>query len=214
MGKRLLLLLLPLVACDSRAPQNTTEIMSEAMSGNAAVAAEAGEPAAENASTAAANRPTSVTVGPMQVPYDAALLAPERVTLPLPPDWKAKAQGVKLIARERAELIGKAECIYGGSGEASRCNADQEAGLAFASLPAPFAEISGRIPADGRKSISLAGVEGVSWEIGAEGEGAEYILLPAGSGTALIVRQFRTAGNPDEAAIGTVLSDLRLKQEP
>ena len=201
-----------LVACESETPQNTAEIVSEAVSGNSAVAAEAGDPAPGNSSTAAASRPTLMTVGALQIPYDAAQLSPVEVRLPLPPDWKEKVEARKLISRERAALIGRAECMYGQSGEASRCHADQEAGLAFAALPLSFAEAGARMPADERKSISLAGAEGLSWEIGAEGEGAEYILLPADGGTILIVRQFRSSGNPDEGAIATVLSDMRLKQ--
>ena len=62
------------------------------------------------------------------------------------------------------------------------------------------------------KKISLGGVEGVSWQIGAEGEGAEYILLPVKGRTILIVRHFRNTGNPDEAALGAVLNGLKLSE--
>jgi hypothetical protein len=202
-----ILFLLPLLlaACAPEAPQNAAEIADNAAAPETA-------PAEEASANATVPGPALATVGPLQIPYDAALLSPVPAAVPLPPDWSHSAQGVKLVAADRAELIGKAECMYGEAGEASRCNAEQEAGLAFAALPYPFAEASARLPGDQSKGISLAGAEGLSWEIGAEGEGAEYILLPAGERTMLIVRQYRTSGNPNEAALGSVLSDMRLRQ--
>ena len=208
MRKYLLLLPLLVTACQGEAPQNVAEIAN--ISTTPANEAAPAENPASNAADPL--QPASLTVGALRVPYNQARLSPVRANLPLPPDWKQSVEGVKLIASDRVELIGKAECLYGQSGEATQCNPEQEAGLAFAALPAPFAGAAARLPADQRRSISLAGAEGVSWEIGAEGEGAEYILLPAGEGTILIVRQFRTSGNPDEQALATVLSDMRLRQ--
>ena len=62
------------------------------------------------------------------------------------------------------------------------------------------------------KKITLGGAEGVSWQIGAEGEGAEYILLPVREHTILILRHFRNTGNPNEAALGAVLNGLKLPE--
>lgn len=205
----LLTLLFLASACGGEV-ENASEIANEAAASpaNGSAATEGDSPGGDaNAGPA----PATLEVGPLQVPYDSSQLAPVEVTIPLPPDWRNEAEGVKLIARDRVALLGKAECMYGQSGEASPCNALQEAGLAFVSLDRPYKEFAAALPADQRKSVSMAGAEGVSWLIGAEGEGAEYILLPSGEGSVLVVRQFRSTGNPDETALGTVLNDLRLR---
>jgi hypothetical protein len=208
MDKLLLLPLLLLAACGQNETQNATQIAA----GN--IVKETSAAPGNGTSQAPAPAPLSIAVGPLRIRYDPALLAPMRAKVAIPPDWTREVDGLKLLARDRAELVGKAECIYGQSGKASRCNVSQEAGLSFAALEIPFAELSALLPADQRKPISLAGVTGFSWEIGVEGEGAEYILLPASAGadggTVLIVRQFRTSGNPDERALGAVLADLKL----
>src|SRR3546814_13878000 len=56
--------------------------------------------------------------------------------------------------------------------------------------------------------MRVACIDGLAWRIGAEGEGAEHILLPVAERTILIVRQFRTSGNPPAYAIATVLQSL------
>lgn len=199
-----------LAACSDDQSQNASELTNVADDPANAIATEVEGDQVQANDQVPASAPKMLAVGPLQVRYDDALLAPVRAGIPIPPDWARQAQGWKLLARDRAALIGEAECMYGQSGQASQCNAVQEAGLAFAMLDTPYPEISGKLPADQRKPFSLAGAKGLSWQIGTEGEGAEYILLPAGAGTLLIVRQFRNAGNPDEAAIGRVLNDLKL----
>jgi hypothetical protein len=149
-------------------------------------------------------------VGPIRLRYDPRFLVPVETTVSVPPDWASEVPGVKLVASERAELIGKAECLYGLFGQASVCNARQEAGIAFAMVDEPYEALSQRLSGPLREDISLAGRKGVSWTVGAEGEGAEHILLPAGDRTALIVRQHRTSGNPPEEAVAAVLDGLRL----
>ncbi|MBA3677291.1 MAG: hypothetical protein H0W74_07810 [Sphingosinicella sp.] len=195
-------LALLLVACSVDPPQNAAEIIDD----------EAGIEATDDdrGAKSVAPRPARTKVGALHIQYDEALLAPFPSKVAVPPDWKQEVDGVKLIGRDRAQLIGKAECLYGQSGEARDCNVPQEAGLSFATLETPFADLQARLPAEETKPIVLAGVKGLSWQIGAEGEGAEYILLPEGGGSILIVRQFRAAGNPNEAALGAVLGDLRI----
>ena len=151
-------------------------------------------------------------VGPLLVTYDSASLAMLPATVALPPDWKAEVPGTKLIAKDRVALIGKAECLYGQSGQASQCNVQQEAGVSFASLEQSYSQLGANIPADQRKPVELAGVTGTSWQIGAEGEGAEYILLPAGDGGILIVRQFRATENLEDGVTRQVLNGLRFDQ--
>lgn len=194
-----------LSACEADAPDNVAAIANDAEAGLIA-------PEPEEAPEAAAPSPTTARIGPLRIPYDASRLAPVEAAIALPPDWTQQITGIKLIGRDRLALIDKAECIYGGAGEARPCNVQQEAGLSFALIPEDLATATARIPADQRKPVSLAGAGGVSWQIGAEGEGAEYILLPAGPRTVMIVRQFRVTANPDEAALGTVIADLMLDQ--
>lgn len=212
MGKHICFLpFLVLAACAGDEQQNAADLANVAANETNAIVAAPDSDVAINAQLASPS-PATLTVGALRIPYDAALLAPVRARIPIPPDWRAEADALKLIARDRAALIGKAECMYGQAGQASRCNALQEAGLAFAALDRPYAELAASLPAEGRRGISLAGVEGTSWLIGAEGEGAEHILLPApGGGTMLIVRQFRSTGNPSDEALGTVLYDLVLR---
>lgn len=200
MPRFILFALLLLAACDAEAPQNAAEI-----AGNSAdnILAKSEDPAAP--------KPARSTIGPLRIQYDSALLAPFQAKVALPPDWTNEVEGLKLIGRDRAALIGKAECLYGLSGQASSCNVQQEAGLSFASLDIAFADLAARLPPKEVKPISLARAQGLSWQIGAEGEGAEYILLPAGKGSILIVRQFRTSGNPDDGALGAVLGDLTIE---
>jgi len=161
----------------------------------------------------AAPKPASLSVGPLRVPYDSSLLTPVATKIQVPPDWQTQVEGTKLIGKGRAALLGKAECMYGQAGKATTCNAQQEAGLAFADMEGGWIDsLRQSVPAADLKKITLGGVQGVSWQIGAEGEGAEYILLPAWEHTILIVRHFRNSGNPDEAALGTVLNGLELPE--
>lgn len=213
MRKSLLILaLLPLAACGSDAgEQNAVELANVAEEGgNDAITAVDETPLN---SQAAAPALKAFATGPMRVAYDSSLLTPVPTSIQLPPDWQNVTEGMKLIGSDRAALLGKEECMYGQSGQATTCNAKQEAGLAFADLEDGWIEqLREKIPAAELNDITLGGVEGVSWQIGAEGEGAEYILLPVQEHTILIVRHFRNTGNPDEAALGTVLNDLKFSE--
>jgi hypothetical protein len=207
-------LLFLLASCGvTEGEQNAVELANVAEEGDNRAAAPQTAAAAEVNSLAPTPQPKSLSVGPARFPYDAALLAPVPTAIQLPPDWKIKVEGTKLIGKDRAALLGKAECLYGQAGKATACNAEQEAGLAFADLEGGWIEVLRKsVPAADLKKISLGGVEGVSWQIGAEGEGAEYILLPVWEHTVLIVRHFRNTGNPDEAALGAVLNGLKLPE--
>jgi hypothetical protein len=207
-------LLVLLASCGvTEGEQNAVELANVAEEGGNRAAGPGTAGAPEANSQAPAPELKSLSIGPVQFPYDAALLAPVRASIQLPPDWKTKVEGTKLIGKDRAALLGKAECLYGQSGKATACNAEQEAGLAFADLEGGWIEsLHKSVPAADLKKITLGGVEGVSWQIGAEGEGAEYILLPVWEHTILLVRHFRNTGNPDEAALGAVLNGLKLPE--
>jgi hypothetical protein len=150
-------------------------------------------------------------IGRFELRFDPARLTKVGASIALPPNWTSTVLGIKLLAPERAAMLEKADCAYGASGSVVRCNADQEAGLAFVSVTLPYQEFTSSLPADQVKPLRLAGEQGVSWTIGAEGEGAEYIVLPGGERQSLlIVRQHRETGNPDPAAISSALNSLRL----
>lgn len=148
-------------------------------------------------------------IGEFTFRFDHERLVKVGASIALPPDWTSNVLGVKLLAPERAAMLEKADCSYGASGSVSRCNADMEAGLAFAALQVPFESLRADLPADQLKPLALAGGQGVAWSIGAEGEGADYMLIPAREGSLLIVRQFRESGNPDAAAVSEALASLR-----
>ena len=212
MRKLFPILTLLLAACGSgEGEQNAVELVNVAEEGGNEASTLAEDSAPEANGQVGAPEHRSLSVGPVQVPYDASLLTPVKTRIQLPPDWKTSVEGTKLIGKDRAALLGKAECMYGQAGQATACNAAQEAGLAFADLEGGWIEsLRKSVPAGDLKKVSLSGVEGVSWQIGAEGEGAEYILLPVQEHTILIVRHFRNTGNPDEAALGGVLNGLKL----
>lgn len=216
MSKLPIALFLLLAACGGEPAQNTAELANSA--GDSSTGGTIPIPDGNEASNAQVNGSSeagllTAEIGPMRVRYNDALLEAVPAKIGVPPDWKREVAGTKLIAAERAELLGTAECMYGQSGMGSRCKAEQEAGLAFAMVDAPFEELQAQLTGEPRSQMTLAGRKGISWKIGAEGEGAEYILLPyRGSRTALIVRQFRTSGNPDGNAIAEVLNNLRIEE--
>src|SRR3546814_18375974 len=70
----------------------------------------------------------------------------------------------------------------------------------------PYEAISARFSEELLEPMRVAGIDGLAWRIGAEGEGAEHILLHVGERTILIVRQFRTSGNPPADALAAVLN--------
>ncbi|MGF1550197.1 MAG: hypothetical protein ACFBQW_06660 [Sphingomonadaceae bacterium] len=119
-------------------------------------------------------------VGPLSIAYDPFAFAQTDAEIAIPPDWEREVRGLKLVAREREKLLGKAECIYGESGRATTCNAEQEAGLEFALIDQAYEELRAALPAQDLEPTRLAGREGVAWKIGAEGAGADRHLKPAG----------------------------------
>lgn len=194
-----LLLILLTAACGEPSPSPVD---------NAVNGVPAPPPAEEANQTKAEPALRTAEAGPLSFRYDPSLLAKTDVDVQIPPDWSRQVRGTKLVPRDRIDLIGKAECMYGLSGQAQRCTAEKEAGLAFALLDTPFEEMRGRIEEPAPSEVTMAGRDGIRWEIGAEGEGADYILLPADGGTMLIVHQYRTSGNPDEQAVQAVLDSL------
>lgn len=150
-------------------------------------------------------------MGPVSFRYDPARLLPIPALVAEPPDWRNRAQGLKLIAADRAALMGKAECMYGESGRASPCNPEQEAGLSIALLDHPYEAVRAALTKPPTTAIRLAGREGISWEIGAEGEGADHLLVPLDERTLLVVLQHRGSGNPAPDAVEAVLDSLSIE---
>lgn len=149
-------------------------------------------------------------VGPVSFRYDPGVLLPVPAAIAVPPAWDKRAEGLKLLAADRAAMMGKAECMYGQSGRASPCNPEQEAGLAIAVVDRSYEEAKAALTDPPTTAMHLAGRPGVSWEIGAEGEGADHMLAALDGRTLLVVRQHRESGNPDAEAVQAVLQSLAI----
>lgn len=150
-------------------------------------------------------------MGPVEIRYDPDRLAAVDAELTLPPDWERRVSGIKLIAAEREHLLGQERCMYGQAGMALPCVAESEAGLAFAVLEQPYAELRDSLPSGRREPATLAGRDGVAWKSGVEGESSVNTFVPLdGERTLLVERRIRNSGNPDEAAVNAVLDRLRL----
>lgn len=152
--------------------------------------------------------PGTLEIGPFRARYDPNELARTAAETEIPPDWDRSIAATMLIDADRISLMVREECMYGQRGEPRRCTPSSEAGLAFAMLDEPYEEARGRFTTPPPEEVRLAGRDGISWEIGVEGEGAEHILLPADGRSLLIVRRYRNRDNPDEAAVQAVLDSL------
>ena len=85
-------------------------------------------------------------VGPLSYRYQPERFSLVPVSISLPGAHDAPIDAVKLIPWERAEQLGQTRCSYGLAGRTQICNADIEAGLAFAMLNKPIAELREIVP--------------------------------------------------------------------
>lgn len=136
--------------------------------------------------------------------------APVIFSLPGTPDWPV--EGSKLIPWERASQLGKSSCHYGLSGQKQSCDAEKEAGLTFAVIDRPLARLREQLPAALAESSTLARREALRVIEQAEGSGTSYILVPAGSRTVAVVRNWRE--DRDESAYQSVLQDISFETQP
>lgn len=150
-------------------------------------------------------------LGPLLIRYDPDRLAAVDSSIEVPPDWDRSVSGLKLIAADRQESMGQERCEYGLSGMQMECQPASEAGMAFAILDEDYQKARER-SAEGATSVEIAGVQGVRWSIGAEGEGAEFTLIPVDGRTALIDHRTRMRENPDPGAIEQAKEKLRIER--
>ncbi|MBW4330126.1 hypothetical protein KY084_04460 [Stakelama sp. CBK3Z-3] len=144
--------------------------------------------------------------GPVAYRYRPDRLTAVRTTISLPPDHDRALPATKLVPVERAARIGKPGCSYGLSGQAETCSADREAGLAFALVSRPIANLRNSFDAQRIEASQLAGRPGFRITQSAEGEGATYSFIPAGKDTVVVERLWRS--NSDCTACRAVLKNL------
>ena len=136
--------------------------------------------------------------------------APVIFSLPGARDWPV--EGDKLIPWERASQLGRPSCRYGLSGRTQVCSAEKEPGLTFAVIDRPLARLREQLPAALAEPTTLAGRDGVGVVEEAEGSGASYILVPAGSQTIAVVRSWRKGS--DGSGYQAVLRDISFESQP
>lgn len=146
--------------------------------------------------------------GPLRFRYRPERFALFDTSLYLPGAPRREIEAQKLIAADRAALVGRESCTYGLSGRTSRCSPDQESGLAFAVVDAPIASMRKRVDMLDPKESTLAGRSGFRVSQGAEGEGMSYTFIPAGNRTIVVARRWRHGESPDGGGFRAVLRDL------
>ena len=198
--RTILLSALLLAACGNGGDGNASEPMPELPPPT--------DNAAGNETTDPQSDRSTLEIGPFRARYDPDALARAEGEIEIPPDWDRSLSATMLIGADRIGLMGREQCMYGQRGEPMRCTPSSEAGLAFTMLDEPYETARDRFTSPPPEPVRLAGREGISWEIGVEGEGAEHILLPANGRSLLIVRRYRNRGNPDEGAVQAVLDSL------
>ena len=159
---------------------------------------------AANAQAQAAAGQKAVRIGPVGLHYDSTRLTVKAVEIGLPPDNSHQVRGMKLLARERAALVGTARC----PGQAGNvCKAEAEGGLTLTMLNQPFAEFSA--PIRNTRPATVAGKEGVTWQGRFSGTAATFTLLPVDQQTLMMIRQAEGEGAPDAATLDAVIGTLR-----
>ncbi|MBR0553861.1 hypothetical protein [Stakelama marina] len=131
------------------------------------------------------------STGPLTYRYRPDRLRAVQTTVSLPPDHKTELAATKLLPVARAAKLGHDGCRYGLSGKASTCTAEKEAGLAFALAEQPIDTLRDSFGPKRAKDATLADRTGFRIREGAEGQGADYIFLPAGGRTVIVVRSWR-----------------------
>lgn len=122
---------------------------------------------------------------------------PDKLT-PVPADLRLHAgkeydtKVLKLVHKENALKYGKERCIYGESGESEICNPEHDFGLGFGEINAPFLTINAGLEDPLKKEITIVGIKGVLYQIGAEGSGVDYYVFPYKGKTFLIADHYHT----------------------
>jgi hypothetical protein len=171
-----------------------------------ALAAGCSEDAGSEANNQAAAIPgqREARIGPVGLHYDSTKLAITPVQIKLPPDEKREVRGMKLVSREREPLLMKASC---GGQKGKVCMPEAEGGLTLTVLNQAFPELSGPIPRT--RPVTVAGLQGVTWEGRFGGTPATFTLLPVEQQTLMMIRQADGEGGPDAATLDAVVSTFK-----
>ncbi|BBC73730.1 conserved hypothetical protein [Altererythrobacter sp. B11] len=155
-------------------------------------------------------------IGPVAYTFDDEELTRTEVQLPVPPRYRDEVWAVKLIPRERAELLGQVACRYGDSARDEVCTVEDEAGLALAMLERPIADYRKNFADSGFGEEQLGSVEiggriGFRYTASGENGGVEYNFLPVAGRTLMIARKTEPDAAAANNAIGAVVAGLRLE---
>lgn len=77
----------------------------------------------------------------------------------LPPNYKDKFSGIKLISVTKLDKMGKKDCSYGESGLTSICTAEAEGGMELVFINKKFQEVAD--PITNKEDISIIGRNGI-----------------------------------------------------
>ncbi len=149
--------------------------------------------------------------GPLTYEFEPERFALMDATISLPGNHDHAIAASKLIPWSRAEQLGTKSCRYGQSGRTQTCDANKEAGLAFAVLDQTLSALRKSVPDALAQPSKLAGRGGFRAVEQAEGAGTSYAFVPAGSQTVAVVQRWRNA--EDKAAFQGLLRNLSLTDD-
>ncbi|KHK91087.1 hypothetical protein [Novosphingobium malaysiense] len=149
--------------------------------------------------------------GPLTYEFKPDRFALTEATISLPGKHSRAIEARKLIPWARAAKLGDKACRYGQSGRTQTCNADKEAGLAFAVLDRTISSLRDTVPQALIEPSSLAGKDGFRVVEQAEGAGTSYAFVPAGDRTVAVVKSWRSGS--DKTGFEGVLRNLSIAQE-
>lgn len=132
----------------------------------------------------------------------------------LPPDNSDPPDSVvKLIPRERVDLLGREECMYGLRGIVELCTAQKEDGIGIAVISESLASIEAKLDPTVTDPVEVAGRQGIRYAIGAEGFGGTYYFIPLGEyRTAVVYRTYSPQTLVTENDLQRVLSTITFNE--
>ena len=155
------------------------------------------------------------SIGPVEYRFAPRVLTRAEVEFAVPPDYRTKAWATKLIARDRAALLGNQSCTYGTRNRAVTCSPKLEDGLALALLDHPIdvyrdAFEQRGFPAAMLPQVSLAGVTGFGFVSASEQRRIEFGFFPVGERTLLLARRRTEGGSAIDTGVAAVIASLRI----
>jgi len=136
---------------------------------------------------------TGATLGPIHYEFDPTQLLMAEVLVRIPPDRDEQVWAAKLIAFQRADMLGQDLCQYEQSGRLEMCDAQKEPGLALALLARPLTDYREAFVRNGLEdklsTAELDGSRGFTFTAQAGRSRIEYHFLPLQDRTVLVARR-------------------------